>query len=378
MLGLSSFQYCSAQAACNGVLTGTFNNGVMCVGGNTCTLNGATVSGDIVCPSGALVVLGNSVITGNVLLSGQVTRAELDAVTVFGAVQVTDAAVLNELVITEVAEVGPVSVNNAPNAIVRVSGTLQGLDLTNSGDLIANNLMANASVTVRNTNGLIEICDSFLGSLLVEQHTGNIEINSNAPNCGPTTLNGGLNAIKGSGQVRLIGASLPTGDLSISEYTGDIVVQDIPIVSDIKSEKNTGSLTVNDVSADSDTTIIEQIGDVSLKEINFSGDFTIKEVDGEVVLEDSMFALEGVSILLVTEAVAILRNSNLSLTVEEIGGEVTVTGNTVTNGNINKNTGGVVITNNDFEFLSCSDNTPAPTGSGNTITFGDGQCSSGL
>ena len=214
--------------------------------------------------------------------------------------------------------------------------------------------------------------------MLVEQHTGNIEINSNAPNCGPTTLNGGLNAIKGFGQVRLIGASLPRGDLSISEYTGDIVVQDIPIVSDIKSEKNTGSLTISDVSADSDTTIIEQIGDVSLKEINFSGDFTIKEVDGEVVLEDSMFALEGVSILLVTEAVAILRNSNLSLTVEEIGGEVTVTGNTVNNGNINKNTGGVVITNNNFEFLSCSDNTPAPTGSGNTITFGDGQCSSGL
>ena len=161
VLGLSSCQYCSAQAACNEVLTGTFNNGVMCVGGNTCTLNGATVSGDIVCPSGALVVLGNSVITGNVLLSGQVTRAELDAVTVFGAVQVTDAGVLNELVITEVAEVGPVSVNNAPNAIVRVSGTLQGLDLTNSGDLIANGLMTNASVSVKMEMDLLKYVTRF-------------------------------------------------------------------------------------------------------------------------------------------------------------------------------------------------------------------------
>ena len=378
VLGLNSFQYCSAQAACNGVLTGTFNNGVMCVGGNDCTLNGATVSGNVVCPLETLEVLGNSVITGNVLLSGQVTRAELDAVTVFGAVQVTDAAVLNELVITEVADVGPVSVNNAPNAIVRVSGTLQGLDLTNSGDLIANNLMANASVTVRNTNGLIEICDSFLGSLLVEQHTGNIEINSNAPNCGPTTLNGGLNAIKGFGQVRLIGASLPSGDLSISEYTGDIVVQDIPIVSDIKSEKNTGSLTISNVSADSDTIITEHVGDIVIEEFNTAGDFTVTGINGRVTLQDSKFDLEDISVVAVTGNVTILRNSDLSLTVENNSGEVTVTDNTVTNGNINKNTGGVVIINNTFILLSCTDNVPAPIGSGNTITFGDGQCSSGL
>ena len=96
------------------------------------------------------------------MLSGQVTRAELDAVTVFGTVQVTDAGGLDELVITEMADVGPVTVNNALNTIVRVSGELQGLDLTNSGDLIANNLMINASVSVRNTNDIIRLCGSFL------------------------------------------------------------------------------------------------------------------------------------------------------------------------------------------------------------------------
>ena len=375
VVGLSS---CSAQTACNGVLTGTFNNGLMCVGGNNCTLNGATVSGDVVCSTGTLLVIGNSLITGNILLSGQVTRAELDAVMVFGAVQVTDAGGLDELVITEMADVGPVTVNNAPNTIVRVSGELQGLDLTNSGDLIANNLATNASVSVKDGVGLISLCGSFLGSLLVEQHTGNIEINANTASCGPTTLNGGLNANKGSGQVSIVGASLPSGDFSISEYTGDIVVQDIPIVSDIKSEKNTGSITISNVSADSDTIIIEQIGDVILAEINTNGDFSVKNVDGGVVLQDSLFDLDVVSISLVTEAVTILRNTNLSLTVEEIGGEVTVTGNTVTAGSINKNTGGVVITNNVFVTLTCADNAPAPNGSGNTITFGDGQCSSGL
>ena len=375
---LSSCQYCSAQTACNGVLTGIFNNGVICVGGNDCTLNGATVLGDVVCSSGTLMVIGNSLITGNVLLSGQVTRAELDAVTVFGAVQVTDAGALDELVITEMADVGSVTVNNAPNTIVRVSGELQGLDLSNSGDLIANNLMTNASVSVKDGVGLISVCGSFLGGLLVEQHTGNIEINANTANCGPTTLDGGFNANKGSGQVNIIGASLPSGDFIISEHTGDVIVQDIPIVSDIKSEKNTGSITISDLSADSDVIIVEQIGEVLLAEISTNGDFSVNNVDGGVVLQDSMFDLEVVSISLVTEAVTILRNSNLSLTAEEIDGEVTVTGNTVTTGNINKNTGGVVITNNTFVTLSCADNIPAPNGSGNTINFGDGQCTSGL
>ena len=398
VLGLSSCQYCSAQVACNGVLTGTFNNGVMCVGGNDCTLDGATVSGSVVCSTGTLLVIGNSLITGNVLLSSQVTRAELDAVTVFGAVQVTNAGVLDELVITEMADVGPVTVNNAPNTIVRVSGELQGLDLTNSGDLIANNLIANASVSVRNTNGLIELCGSFLGSLLVTQHIGNIQINANTANCGSTTLNGGFNANKGSGQVSIIGASLPSGDFIISEHIGDIILQDIPIVSDLKSEKNTGSITISNVSADSDTIIITQIGNIALTQLNINGDFAITEVDGNVaveelntagdfivtgingriVLQDSKFALEDISVVVVTGNVTILRNNDLSLTVENISGQVTVSDNTVTNGKINKNTGGVVIINNVFTTLSCTDNIPAPIGSGNAITFGDDQCSSSL
>ena len=394
----NSCQYCSAQMVCNGVLTGTINNGVVCAGGSICTLDGATVNGNVECNSGSLLAEGDSLITGNVLLGGQVTRAELDFVMVLGTVQVTDTSTLNELIINEMANLGSVTVDNAPNTEVRVNGTLQGLDLNNAGNLIANNLMTNATVSVIDGNGLIELCGSFLGGLLVEQHTGNIEINANAPNCGPTTINTGLIANKGSGQVNVIGAFLPNGDFSVSEYAGAIILQDIPSVSDIKSEKNTGSLTINNVVVDSDTIITEQTGEITLQgfnvtgdlsitkvdnsitieELNSNGDFIATEIDGSVVLQDSMFALEQVSILFATGTVRILRNSDFSLTVENISGELRVIENTVANGNINKNTGGVVINNNDFTTLSCTDNSPAPTGSGNTITFGDGQCSSGL
>ena len=418
VLGFNSCQYCSAQAACNGVLTGTFNNGVMCIGGNNCTLDGATVFGNVLCPSGRLLVVGNSLITGSVQLSGQVTRAELDAVTVLGAVEVTDTNVLNELIITELASIGQVKVNNAPNTEVNVSGELQGLDLENSGNLIANNLLINPSISIKASNGFIEICDSFLGALLVEQHTGDIEIDADAPNCGPTVINGGLIASKGSGQVRVIGTDLPRGDFIVSEYTGDISLQNIPTVSDINIETNSGSLTISNVTADSDTSIISQDGSITLQELsldgdftitevngdfratklstngglsitkvngnitveelNTAGDFTIKEIDGRVVLQDSVFALMPASVILVTETVEILRNSDLSLTAEEISGEVRIIDNNIANGKINKNTGGVVINNNVFASLSCTDNVPAPNGSGNSISFGDGQCSSGL
>ena len=50
----------------------------------------------------------------------------------------------------------------------------------------------------------------------------------------------------------------------------------------------------------------------------------------------------------------------------------------VTNGNVNKNTGGVLFLNNVFITLSCTDNFPVPSGSGNTVTTPDGQCASGF
>ena len=46
----------------------------------------------------------------------------------------------------------------------------------------------------------------------------------------------------------------------------------------------------------------------------------------------------------------------------------------ITVASVNKNTGGVDISGNNITTLSCSDNTPAPTGSGNTIGLLDGQC----
>ena len=70
----------------------------------------------------------------------------------------------------------------------------------------------------------------------------------------------------------------------------------------------------------------------------------------------------------------VVKNSvDLSLSITE-NEAVTIAGNTFTDVNVTKNSGGVTINNNTAETLSCADNNPAPTGSGNMIAFADGQC----
>ena len=413
MLGWS--RSCSAQRNCNGALSGIINNNVRCNG--DCTLDGATVNGNVECFTGTLLVNGSSVITGGILLQGSVSSAELEAATVLGAVEVKQAASLTQLVIAATATLDSVKVENTAGDVI-VAGSFKDLELIDSGNFFANSITNNlasvsvnggtgiisvrdsilsglsvdvragnveldnvttaTSISVKGANGIVKLCDSSLGGLSVEEREGDIEVNANAENCGPTTLDGGLSAVKGSGAVTVIGASLPSGDFIVAEYTGDVILSEASIVSDAKLDKNTGSLTISNVVTDSDTTITGQVGNVVLREVNVTGDLSILEVQGDVTVEESRFALEDVSILLVSGAVIVENNTDLSLSVQEVGGMVQIIGNVVTNGNVNKNTGGVEFLDNVFQFLSCTDNVPVPSGSGNTVTFPDGQCASGF
>ena len=413
MLGWS--RICSAQTNCNGVLSGIINNNVRCAG--DCILDGATVNGNVFCSSGTLLVNGSSVITGGILLQGTVTAVELESATVQGAVQVLQAASLAQLVIGAAATIDSVSVENTAGDVI-VSGSFTDLLLVNSGSFFAStitnalasvsviggngiisvsdsiltglsvdaragnveldNVTTATSISVKGGNGIVDLCDSSLGGLLVEEHEGDIEINANAENCGPTTLDGGLSAVKGSGTVNVIGASLPSGDFIVSNYTGDVFFSEATRVSDILLQTNIGTLTISNVFVDSDTTITDQVGAVVVKEVNTTGDFALSKVEGDVTVKDNNFALEDISILLVSGALTIQNNNDLSLSVQEVGGMVEIIGNVVTNGNVNKNTGGVLFLNNVFITLSCTDNIPVPSGSGNTVTTPDGQCASGF
>lgn len=445
----------SAQLACNGILSGTITNSVSCSG--DCILDGATITGNVDCSTGTLIAKGNSIVSGNILTSGLITRIELDAVTVLGAVSVTGASALTELVVKQAAILRSVTIQNTRGDTI-LAGSLTSLELIDSGNLFANNLSVTVIIIIKGGNGIVEICGSVVGGLSVDQRIGDIEINANNINCAPTTLSGPLTATKGTGRVRVIGANLPSGDFIVSEYIGDIDLQEAR-VSDIQVVNNSGSLTIIGVLSDSDTSISGQTGDVILKKMNVSGDmilqnnvglltlsalrsnsdFTvtkqmgsivlsdfnfigdvaISEVDGNVtmrdtnftlddlstqlvtgdltvqnvnldgdlaisqvvgnvLLKDSNFTLEDVSILLVSGDLIVQSNVQLNLLVQEVSGMVQIIDNVIVVGSVNKNTGGVKLCRNVIVSLSCTDNVPAPFGSGNVITFVIGQCATGL
>ena len=373
-LVVSWISFCSAQVQCSGTLTGTINNNVACNG--DCVLNGATINGNVQCSTGTLVANGNTVITGTVTISGSATSATLEDVIVLGATSVTSASSLVQFTLTSSANLTSVTVTDTPGDTV-LAGTITSFSLTNSGDLFVDGLTTTGSITVTGGNGVVEICGSTIGSLLLDQRTGDVDIDASVSGCAATTLNVGFTATKGTGAVTLNGATLSNGDFIVSEYNGDVILQDTEI-SDLLISKSKGSLTVTNVDADSDTSITEQDGSVTLTNFDSLGDFLINDVTGNLEFKDSDSGLEDVIISFVDGTVTVKNNVNLNLEVKETGGMVMIADNTVTNSNISKNTGGVSIVGNTFNSLSCSDNTPAPTGSGNTVTFPDGQCASGF
>ena len=365
---------CSAQMACNGVVSGTINSDVTCTG--DCVLDAATVNGNVLCSTGTLLAKGGSSVTGNIQADGSVTEIELDDVTVSGAVTIKNADSLIDAIIQPSATLNSVVIENTPaSTSVEVSGTLGTLAMTNGGNLVVDDLTTTGGITVSGGGGTIEICGSSIGGILsvTGQNNGEINIDTNIVSCAATDLVGGVTITLGTSVVTIRGANIQNGDIGISDNTGAVTLDQLQ-VSDMLLQRNSGTLSINDVTTNSDSTIIEHTGDILLSNLVLVGDARIKDVDGSVSLSDSDLSLEDISITLVTEDVTVDNNIDLNLTVEGVEGAVTISDNTITVASVNKNTGGVDISGNTITTLSCSDNTPAPTGSSNTITFPDGQC----
>ena len=235
-------------------------------------------------------------------------------------------------------------------------------DLTTTGGIIL----------VSGGSGIIEICGSSIGGgLSVEGHSGDVNVDATIVSCGPSTITGRIILQKGSSDVTVRGANLPSGDISILENTGTIILDQVQ-VSDLKLTQNTGALSLSTVATDSDVEITGHTGNMLLSTLNIGGDANINNIEEMMTLIDSNLNLEVLSITLVSQDVTVQNNTNLNLTVEEVEDEVLITQNTVAN--VNKNTGGVEVSDNSITALSCSDNTPVPTGNGNNIDSPDGQC----
>jgi hypothetical protein len=222
-------------------------------------------------------------------------------------------------------------------------------------------------------SGDVRICGgaNITGGVNVIERNGGLLAGVGA-NCGVSTINGTVTIEKGTGNVRLLGTIMDGSDLSVIEQSGNVEVNGVNL-SDVKIEKTTGSVTLTAVTTDSDTAIAEISGSVTIASSTLGSDVGIT-TNSAVTLTGNDFTAEDLFISGGSGAVTLSNNVNISFSINERG-SVTIAGNNFVNASITKNTGGVSIVNNTGETLVCVDNSPAPTGSGNTITIlADGQC----
>lgn len=380
LLALAIPTSASAQQRCRGTLGGSYDD--LVVSGGTCTLDGALVRGSVQVNRGNLVTRGSTQINGSVLGDGA-RRITLGGGTLVSGgvlanrvrtIEITDADVLGgvsaiesgNLTIGAASDVSSVKFEKSGRLVVL--GAVGGIESTESGRLqLDGATVFPGSVLVSKGSGSIEICSSVVeGELKVSETSGSVEVD-----CGPSVIDGTVSVEKGTGSIRLTDASLPSGDLLIVEQVGNVTVVGTSL-SDVLVEKVDGNVTLTNVTTDSDTTLAGN-GNVTLQDSTFGSDAKLLE-NGRVTLRRNDFALEDISLEKNAGPVLIEDNTNFSIAVIE-NDRVTFRGNDFTDANISKNSGSTRIDRNAGDVLSCSDNSPAPTGSGNVIReLADGQC----
>ncbi len=169
--------------------------------------------------------------------------------------------------------------------------------------------------------------------------------------------------------MRITGATITAGDLNVVEQTGDVAIRDADL-SDISIDKITGNVLLRNVNLDSDASIVETDGSVTLRDSSVQGDFGVEGNTGTVDILDNNFNNEGISVSGSLGFVTVTGNTALSAGLEGNAG-VNFSNNNGLNAEISKNTVGTTVNNNVLATLTCVDNVPPPTGSGNTVTTPD-------
>lgn len=351
--------------------------------------------------SGNLMITGST--AGEILInapsSSALGNAEISDSSV-GNISMTSAGNL----VVESSSTGEIGLENAGDVVVRDnvggSGSVAAILSTDSGNVTLANARVFPSGVSMNASGHLELCGSQVGvnSFTGTDGSGGLNVSQSGDVsavdkglCGASEIEGAVIVEKGVGTVHLVGTIMPDGDLTVIEQSSGTGSMDVVLVqgltlSDVNVEKTIGNITMDDTTLDSDTTIADNNGDVEISGNVVSGDVAISNNDGAVTIARNSFGLEDVLISGNAGPVVIDKNCDMRLTVLE-NDRVTISKNTgerwpscvtggfgFTDADVTKNTGGVSIVQNEGEALVCSDNSPPPTGSNNTIGFTDGQC----
>jgi len=315
------------------------------------------LTGSTLRTAGIVQIFGSLASTGRFIDLGGI-------VIVNGGVSVMNA---NRFVVGPRATIGSIMVNDVASFVHRGSATSvsvggTGNAFVNGGDILGGGLS-------RSGKGTITLCGATIsGGISLIENEGGLKAVA-AGTCAPNMIMGSIGVEKGSGNIEIGGGELTAADVNVIEQTGNVFLGNSQL-SDIGISQLTGSLTIRAM-ADSDTTIEGVTGPILIENFSAQGDFGIISPGSSVTVRNSAFGFEGVR---VNGAVGPVVFSNLrDVSIGASGNpSVTVTGVIARSGEFTGNER-VILRNNNFSTsLVCS------SGSGNAITFGDGQCASGL
>lgn len=348
------------------------------------------ITSDVVVRNGVNCVLNGIMVTGSVHVGGKGSLRTAGTVKIFGSISATNAGQIK--LQGKVTVLGVVSVTKSNGAVtVGKQAKLGSLMLSQAGNVLINGRVSefraksSKAVTLKGAtiapgglnvefgNGKIEVCGSTLsGGIQLLQTKGDLKVVAGG-NCAKSVIGGSVKVLKGKGAARLVNARIDSGDLNVVEQAGAVQVVG-GTVSDVLVEKVKGNIELRNIKTDSDTSISKNIGNIKLAQSTIQGDLLISQNKGAVNVLGNDLRLEVATITRNSGPVNIKKNKNASFNIVE-NRAVQFVGNNGRSVSISKNTKGVKITGNKLEKLTCSDNRPPPTGSGNNISgLADGQC----
>ena len=374
-----------AAKKCGGSLGGAYED--VEVAGGSCTLDGATVRGYVrVNGGGSLTVTGGTEIGGSIMVvnGGPIF---LDDATVHGDVRLNEST---SATVASGASAGLLRVERSGS--IAVMGLVEGIESVESDRVTLNGATVHpGGLHVEKSSANVEICGSKLaGDVDVVESTGDLLIDSTriGGTCMPSTIDGSVTVANGDGEVRLIGATLPAGGLTVSGQSGAVHVESAALAGVTIEQIYRHLVSIGGLTAGGDVSIADagdvQIGagsalggdieirsadNVTLDRVSIGGGATIAENRGNAVIQSSElrgdlivdsnaavtvasnnFFLEEVRITNNMGPVLVDANIDLSLWVVE-NGNVTVKGNSFTGGEISQNNASISTIGNTHDAL---------------------------
>lgn len=359
-----------AKTNCTGSLSSleTIRDDIL-ISGVECKLQNVTIEGSVfIINSGSLATSGDVFISGG-LHARDVFIVDLGPGThISGDVTVENSAA--PVFIRANSSIGALHINGGYGAYIE--GSIASLYAYQTQTIsIESGTVRSGGVFLQKVDVRVVIRGDISGGITLDDCSADSYLGGN--------IRGTLKVRGHSGRFFISGAQLSDSKIEIEDHTTQKVLEILDSKAAAIVLKHTGSFYLRNVTVNED--VNAEVYDNSESIISFSKiggkaivaggrqlRFYNNELTEKSTVRVSRFGKYG--------DVNISGNKMYSALIHECGGPILFSNNTVQYAEFNKNNGVTSIVNNTMSFISCSDNVPPPSGSGNTVSgLSKEQCS---